>query len=51
MLGGDAALGALLGGAIAAGSIAAEPGESVVLPAGTVLTVGLDAPLERPASS
>lgn len=39
----DAALGALVGGGIAAGSIAAKPNESVVLPAGTHLTVRLDA--------
>lgn len=53
LLGGDSestVLGAVLGGAIAAGSIAAEPGKPVVLPAGTLFTVALDGPLEVPAS-
>lgn len=44
----EALLGAALGAAIAAGSIAAKPGESVTLPAGSVLTIGLDAPLDVP---
>ena len=38
----DALLGAIVGGSIAAGTIAANPGEPIVLRAGTVLTVSLD---------
>jgi hypothetical protein len=38
----DAVLGALVGGGIAAGSIAAKPGESVVLPEGSMITIRLD---------
>ena len=42
----DAAIGAVLGGAIAAGSIAAKPGESIVLPAGTSIEITLDSAAE-----
>ena len=52
VLGGDSEstlLGAAIGGAIAAGSIAAEPGEPIVLPPETILTIALDSPLEVPA--
>ena len=46
----DALLGAIVGGAIAAGSIGAKEGESIVLPAGTVMTVRTDTATDVPAS-
>ena len=44
----DAILGALLGGGIAAGSIAAKPGRPVILSAGTVLLVRLETSARMP---
>jgi hypothetical protein len=44
--GDTAKIGAVLGGAIAAGSIAAKPGESVVIPAGTSLTIRTDSAID-----
>jgi hypothetical protein len=45
----DALLGAIVGGAIAAGSIGAKEGESIVLPAGTAVTVNTDSTVDVPA--
>ena len=44
----DAVLGAVVGGAIAAGSIAAKPGESIVLPSGTAVEITLDEAVRVP---
>ncbi len=44
----EALLGAVLGGAIAAGAIGAKPGESITLPAGTVLAVSVDSSVDIP---
>jgi len=46
-----AVLGAVLGGAISAGSIAAKPGESVVIPAGTSITIRTDSAMEVPVAA
>lgn len=51
ILGGDtesSVLGAIIGGGIAAGTIGAKKGESVVVPAGTVLGVRLEEAVEIP---
>jgi len=47
----DPKLGAVVGGAIAAGSIAAKPGESISLPAGTLLGVKLESDAQVPAAT